>query len=65
MKRQVSGTSTFFRRTHENPGVADTVDREASQNGLELCCPVMIFLPGISPIPRTLPSWQALQRPSL
>lgn len=32
MKRQVSGTSTFFRRTHENLCVADTVDRDSSQN---------------------------------
>ena len=32
MKRQVSSTSTFFRRTHENLCVADTVDRDSSQN---------------------------------
>lgn len=32
MKRQVSGTYTFFRRTHENLCVADTVDRDSSLN---------------------------------
>ena len=48
MKRQVSGTSTFFRRTHENLCVADTVDRDSSQlecehEGVTECKPEGVF----------------------